>query len=144
DLTPAGPALRALGTAFYLRELGGGAPVKLANNIMSLVKSMAVQEAFRPGPAYGLTDDEVTAVCCAGAGASSGLTDQAKIEFMLREHPRAGTAAIYHMLAKDLEMAAQAGRGAGVPLEYVEQSVDMTAPLLARRMAELGLPAVPY
>jgi 3-hydroxyisobutyrate dehydrogenase-like beta-hydroxyacid dehydrogenase len=145
DVTQAVPAFEAMGSnVFYLGTLGAGEAAKLANNAMSIVNTLAVQEALRLGRAYGLSEEDLVDVCSVSTGASIALTARAKIEWMLRNHTLAGTPELYHFMSKDLEMAVGAAEEAEVPMTFTDVAASMVPELTARYMVELGIEPAPF
>ena len=138
-LERARPALAAFGKRiFHAGDSGSGATVKLINNLLAGINMVATMEAVTFGAKTGLeveTLKEIVRASSGNSGLFAGLVDSIMTS---DPQPAPGQVASQglHTIGKDVQLAADLARSAGVPLPLGSSAVQMFVAGLARGWAD--------
>ena len=127
-LERARPALAAFGKRiFHAGDSGSGATVKLINNLLAGINMVATMEAGTFGAKTGLeveTLKEIVRASSGNSGLFAGLVDSIMTS---APQPAPGQVASQglHTIGKDVQLAADLARSAGVPLPLGSSAVQM-------------------
>ena len=129
------PALCAYAErVFHLGPVGTGQSMKLVNNVMLHLNHLVALEALRLAAAEGIAEADAVAVVNASSGRSWVTETWGLIDDMLRDHPQAGTDAIFPLMSKELWNAVVVGRSLGIGLPFTALGTQLSRPFLTDRL----------
>jgi 3-hydroxyisobutyrate dehydrogenase len=133
-LERARPALCAYAERiFHLGPVGTGQSMKLVNNVMLHLNHLVALEALRLAAAEGIAEADAVEVVNASSGRSWVTETWGLIDDMLRDHPQAGTDAIFPLMSKELWNAVVVGRGRGTALPFTALGTQLSRAYLSER-----------
>ena len=134
-LERARPALCAYAQRiFHLGPVGTGQSMKLVNNVMLHLNHLVALEALRLAAAEGIAEADAIEVVNASSGRSWVTETWGLIYDMLRDHPQAGTDAIFPLMSKELWNAIVVGRGRGTALPFTALGSQLSRDFLLDRL----------
>jgi 3-hydroxyisobutyrate dehydrogenase-like beta-hydroxyacid dehydrogenase len=119
---------------FHLGPVGTGQSMKLVNNVMLHLNHLVALEALRLAAAEGIAEADAVEVVNASSGRSWVTETWGLIDDMLRDHPQAGTDAIFPLMSKELWNAAVVGRSLGIGLPFTALGTQLSRPFLTDRL----------
>jgi 3-hydroxyisobutyrate dehydrogenase len=119
---------------FYLGPAGTGQSMKLVNNVMLHLNHLVALEALRLATAEGIAEADAVEVVNASSGRSWVTETWGLIDDMLRDHPQAGTDAIFPLMSKELWNAVVVGRGRGTALPFTALGTQLSREFLTDRL----------
>jgi 3-hydroxyisobutyrate dehydrogenase-like beta-hydroxyacid dehydrogenase len=133
-LERARPALCAYAERiFHLGPVGTGQSMKLVNNVMLHLNHLVALEALRLAAAEGIAEADAVEVVNASSGRSWVTETWGLIDDMLRDHPQAGTDAIFPLMSKELWNAVVVGRGRDTALPFTALGTQLSRAYLSER-----------
>jgi 3-hydroxyisobutyrate dehydrogenase len=91
-------------------------------------------EALRLAVAEGIAEADAVEVVNASSGRSWVTETWGLIDDMLRDHPQAGTDAIFPLMSKELWNAVVVGRGRGTALPFTALGTQLSRDFLTDRL----------
>ncbi|MFJ2775424.1 MULTISPECIES: 3-hydroxyisobutyrate dehydrogenase [unclassified Kitasatospora] len=146
DFAAALPVLEAMGRkVVHCGPSGAGQAAKICNNMILGISMIAVSEAFVLGEHLGLSHQALFDVVSTASGQCWALTSNCPVPGPVPASPanrdyRPGFAAA--LMAKDLGLAADAAKAAGVPVELGSHAAELYAGFAADQGAGLDFSAV--
>jgi 3-hydroxyisobutyrate dehydrogenase len=119
---------------FHLGPVGTGQSMKLVNNVMLHLNHLVALEALRLAAAEGIAEADAIEVVNASSGRSWVTETWGLIDDMLRDHPQAGTDAIFPLMSKELWNAVVVGRGRGTALPFTALGTQLSRDFLIDRL----------
>ncbi len=119
---------------FHLGPVGTGQSMKLVNNVMLHLNHLVALEALRLAVAEGIAEADAVDVVNASSGRSWVTETWGLVDDMLRDHPQAGTDAIFPLMSKELWNAVVVGRGRGIALPFTALGTQLSREFLTDRM----------
>ncbi len=133
------PVLDALGsTAHHVGAAGQGSVVKLTNQLLVGIHTLAACEAFTFGTAAGAGGQQLLDVLASSWGASNMLTRNGPM-LLSGDY---GDLAPVRLLAKDLGLIEEAARELGVSLPLVQRTRGLFDEAMARGLGERDISAM--
>jgi 3-hydroxyisobutyrate dehydrogenase-like beta-hydroxyacid dehydrogenase len=133
-LERARPALGAYAERiFHLGPVGTGQTMKLVNNVMLHLNHLVALEALRLAAAEGIAEADAIEVVNASSGRSWVTETWGLIDDMLRDHPQAGTDAIFPLMSKELWNAVVVARGTHTALPFTALGTQLSRAYLSER-----------
>lgn len=134
------PILAVLGQKIYhVGEVGAGDAVKLVNNLLLGVNMAAVAEALVLGAKSGLKPEVMVEIIKGSSGRSYALEAKAP-SFILKDNFAAGFA--IDLQYKDLELAVETAKGAGVPVPLTTMAQQVFEMARAKGLGRQDISAV--
>jgi 3-hydroxyisobutyrate dehydrogenase-like beta-hydroxyacid dehydrogenase len=118
---------------FHLGPVGTGQSMKLVNNVMLHLNHLVALEALRLAAAEGIAEADAVEVVNASSGRSWVTETWGLIDDMLRDHPQAGTDAIFPLMSKELWNAVVVGRGRDTALPFTALGTQLSRAYLSER-----------
>lgn len=119
---------------FHVGDLGAGEALKLTNNVMLHMNHLIVLEALRFAESQGIDEASALAAINVSSGRSWVTETWGLIDDMLRDHPQAGTDAIFPLMSKELWNAVVVGRGRGTALPFTALGTQLSRAFLIDRL----------
>jgi 3-hydroxyisobutyrate dehydrogenase len=119
---------------FHLGPVGTGQSMKLVNNVMLHLNHLVALEALRLAADEGIAEADAVEVVNASSGRSWVTETWGLIDDMLRDHPQAGTDAIFPLMSKELWNAVVVGRGRGTALPFTALGTQLSREFLTDRL----------
>jgi 3-hydroxyisobutyrate dehydrogenase len=119
---------------FHLGPVGTGQSMKLVNNVMLHLNHLVALEALRLAAAEGIAEADAIEVVNASSGRSWVTETWGLIDDMLRDHPQAGTDAIFPLMSKELWNAVVVGRNRGTALPFTALGTQLSRNFLTDRL----------
>ena len=130
------PALDAMGGAVHLvGQVGQGSVVKLTNQLLVGIHTVAACEAFAFGTSAGADGRQLLDVLATSWGASGMLTRNGPM-LLSGDY---GSLAPVRLLAKDLALVEDAANDLGVPLPLVQRTRALFDEAMARGLGETDI-----
>jgi 3-hydroxyisobutyrate dehydrogenase-like beta-hydroxyacid dehydrogenase len=118
---------------FHLGPVGTGQSMKLVNNVMLHLNHLVALEALRLAAAEGIAEADAVEVVNASSGRSWVTETWGLIDDMLRDHPQAGTDAIFPLMSKELWNAVVVGRSRDTALPFTALGTQLSRAYLSER-----------
>jgi 3-hydroxyisobutyrate dehydrogenase len=139
DFERARPLFEAMGElVVHAGALGDGETIKLINNAVAAVNTVAVGQALLVGRRAGVDLDALERVMSAGSGASAMLALKAG---PMRRHDYETLFKLEHML-KDVRHCLEAGQAAGAPFSLAAQAREVLSAAAGRGLGEADFAAL--
>jgi len=142
DFEKGQPLLRAIGDqAELLGPVGSGEIGKICNNLMLFCNTFVSLEAVRLAGAYGISAETMVRMARHGSGRSWSLEEWGFWHRMIPQHPGGDSRdEIIEFLHKDLVLAMDAARAAGVDLPMGERAASISREVIGGIWDEVKRP----
>jgi 3-hydroxyisobutyrate dehydrogenase len=122
---------------FHIGGLGAGEALKLTNNVMLHMNHLIVLEALRFAASQGIDEASALAAINVSSGRSWVTETWGLLDDMMKDHPQAGTPAIYATMSKDMWQSVVAARSAAVAMPLTALGTQVSEAYFREREEQL-------
>jgi 3-hydroxyisobutyrate dehydrogenase-like beta-hydroxyacid dehydrogenase len=124
---------------FHVGGIGAGEALKLTNNVMLHMNHLIALEALKFAASQGIDEASALAAINVSSGRSWVTETWGLLDDMMKDHPQAGTPAIYATMSKDMWQSVVAARTAAVAMPLTALGTQVSESYFRERETQLGI-----